>query len=89
MNATVSYIDKAAALRETAEQQLFYVIGNSVGISYYIKRHCVPESAVRGEEYIAVLSAHAPKCASSAHFVLDRMHRTAVFLGDYAVGELL
>ena len=51
MNATVSYIDKAAALRETAEQQLFYVIGNSVGISYYIKRHCVPESAVRGEEY--------------------------------------
>lgn len=70
MNATVyTYIDKAAALRETAEQQLFYVIGNSVGISYYIKRHCVPESAVRGEEYIAVLSAHARKCASSAHFV--------------------
>ena len=89
MNATVSYIDKAAALRETAEQQLFYVIGNSVGISYYIKRHCVPGSAVRGEEYIAVLSAHAPKCASSAHWVLDRMHRTSVFLGDYAVGELL
>ena len=52
MNATVyTYIDKAAALRETAEQQLFYVIGNSVGISYYIKRHCVPGSAVRGEEY--------------------------------------
>ena len=73
MNATVyTYIDKAAALRETAEQQLFYVIGNSVGISYYIKRHCVPESAVRGEEYIAVLSAHALKCASSAHFVLER-----------------
>ena len=72
MNATVSYIDKAAALRETAEQQLFYVIGNSVGISYYIKRHCVPGSAVRGEEYIAVLSAHARKCASSAHFVLER-----------------
>ena len=69
MNATVSYIDKAAALRETAEQQLFYVIGNSVGISYYIKRHCVPGSAVRGEEYIAVLSAYARKCASSAHFV--------------------
>lgn len=38
MNATVyTYIDKAAALRETAEQQLFYVIGNSVGIAYYIK----------------------------------------------------
>ena len=70
MNATVyTYIDKAAALRETAEQQLFYVIGNSVGISYYIKRHCVPESAVRGEEYIAVLSAYARKCALSAHFV--------------------
>ena len=49
---------------------LFYVIGNSVGIPYYIKRHCVPESAVRGEEYIAVLSAHARKCATSAHFVL-------------------
>ena len=30
----------------------------------------MPESAVRGEEYIAVLSAHARKCASSAHFVL-------------------
>ena len=30
---------------------LFYVIRNSVGIPYYIKRHCVPESAVRGEEY--------------------------------------
>ena len=41
-----------------------YVIGNSVGISYYIKRHCVPGSAVRGEEYIAVLSAYARKCAS-------------------------
>ena len=37
----------------------FYVIGNSVGTPYYIKRHCVPESAVRGEGYIAVLSAHA------------------------------
>ena len=49
---------------------LFYVIGNSVGISYYIKRHCVPESAVRGEEYIVVLSAYARKCATSAHFVL-------------------
>ena len=47
----------------------FYVIGNSVGIPYHIKRHCVLESAVRGEEYIAVLSAHARKCASSAHFV--------------------
>ena len=47
----------------------FYFIGNSVGTPYYIKRHCVPESAVRGEEYIAVLSAHARKCASSAHFV--------------------
>ena len=35
----------------------------------------MPESAVRGEKYIAVLSAHALKCASSAHFVLDRMHR--------------
>ena len=71
MNATVyTYIDKAAALRETAEQQLFYVIGNSVGISYYIKRHCVPGSAVRGEEYIAVLSARARKCALSAHFVV-------------------
>ena len=32
----------------------------------------MPESAVRGEGYIAVLSAHAPKCASSAHFVLER-----------------
>ena len=32
----------------------------------------MPESAVRGEEYIAVLSAHARKCASSAHFVLER-----------------
>ena len=70
MNATVSYIDKAAALRETAEQQLFYVIGNSVGISYYIKRHCVPEGAVRGEEYIAVLSGNARKCASGAHLGL-------------------
>ena len=70
MNATVSYIDKAAALRETAEQQLFYVIGNSVGISYYIKRHCVPESTVRGEEYIAVLSGNARKCASGAHLGL-------------------
>ena len=38
-------------------QMLFYVIGNSVGTPYYIKRHCVPEIAVRGEEYIAVLSA--------------------------------
>ena len=64
------YIDKAAALRETAEQQLFYAIGNSVGISYYIKRHCVPESAVRGEEYIAVLSGNARKCASGAHLGL-------------------
>ena len=54
---------------------LFYAIGNSVGITYYIKRHCVPESAVRGEEYIAVLSAHAPKCASSAHFVLERISK--------------
>ena len=53
----------------------FYVIGNSFGIPYYIKRHCVPESAVRGEEYIAVLSAHAPKCASSAHFVLERISK--------------
>ena len=53
MNATVyTYIDKAAALRETAEQQLFYVIGNSVGIFYYIKRHCVPESAVHGEKNV-------------------------------------
>ena len=50
----------------------FYFIENSVGTPYYIKRHCVPESAVRGEGYIAVLSAHAPKCASSAHFVLER-----------------
>ena len=71
MNATVyTYIDKAAALRETAEQHLFYVIGNSVGISYYIKRHCVPGSAVRGEEYIAVLSGNARKCASGAHLGL-------------------
>ena len=71
MNATVyTYIDKAAALRETAEQQLFYVIGNSVGISYYIKRHCVPGSAVRGEEYIAVLSGNARKCMSGAHLGL-------------------
>ena len=71
MNATVyTYIDKAVALRETAEQQLFYVIGNSVGISYYIKRHCVPGSAVRGEEYIAVLSGNARKCASGAHLGL-------------------
>ena len=71
---------------------VFYLCKNRSmiqAISYYLKRHCVPESAVRGEEYIAVLSAHALKCASSAHFVLDRMHRTAVFLGDYAVGELL
>ena len=71
MNANVyTYIDKAAALRETAEQQLFYVIGNSVGISYYIKRHCVPKSAVRGEEYIAVLSGNARKCALGAHLGL-------------------
>ena len=49
---------------------LFYVIGNCVGISYYIKRHCVPESAVHGEEYIAVLSARARKCALSAQFVV-------------------
>ena len=48
----------------------FYVIGNSVGTSYYIKRHCVPESAVRGEEYIAVLSGNARKCASGAHLGL-------------------
>ena len=27
------------------------LIRNSVGIPYYIKRYCVPESAVRGEEY--------------------------------------
>ena len=71
MNATVyTYIDKAAALRETAEQRLFYVTGNSVGISCYIKRHCVPGSAVRGEEYIAVLSGNARKCASGAHLGL-------------------
>ena len=56
---------------------LFYVIGNSVGIPYYIKRHCVPESAVRGEEYIAVLSARARKCASSAHFVLSAFIKQA------------
>ena len=51
-------------------QMLFYVIGNSNRISYYIKRHCVPESAVRGEEYIAVLSGNARKCASGAHLGL-------------------
>ena len=80
MNATVyTYIDKAAALRETAEQQLFYVIGNSVGISYYIKRHCVPESAVRGEEYIAVLSACARKCALCAHFVVVENDNEVVY----------
>lgn len=49
---------------------LFYVIRNSVGIPYYIKRYCVPESAVHGEKYIAVLSANARKCASSVHFVI-------------------
>ena len=48
----------------------FYVIGKSVGIPYYIKRHYVPEGAVCGEEYIAVLSARARKCALSAHFVV-------------------
>ena len=48
----------------------FYVIGNSVGTPYYIKRHCVPESAVRGEEYIAVLSGNVRKCASGAHLGL-------------------
>ena len=48
----------------------FYVIRISVGIPYKIKRHCVPESAVRGEEYIAVLSGNARKCASGAHLGL-------------------
>ena len=31
---------------------LFYVIRNSVGIPYYIKRYCVPESAVHGEKNV-------------------------------------
>ena len=30
-----------------------------------------PGGAVRGEEYIAALSTHAQKCASSAHFILS------------------
>ena len=29
----------------------------------------MPGSAVRGKEYIAVLSAHPRKCATGAHFV--------------------
>ena len=52
------------------EKQVFLCNRKFLGIPYYIKRHCVPESAVRGEEYIAVLSAHARKCATSAYFVL-------------------
>ena len=58
---------------------VFYVIGNSVGTPYYIKRHCVPESAVRGEEYIAVLSARARKCALSAHFVVVENDNEVVY----------
>ena len=58
---------------------LFYIIGNSNRISYYIKRHCVPESAVRGEEYIAVLSARARKCAFNAHFVVVENDNEVVY----------
>ena len=57
----------------------YYAIGNSVGIPHYIKRHCVPESAVRGEEYIAVLSARARKCALSAHFVVVENDNEVVY----------
>ena len=57
----------------------FYVTGNSVGTPYYIKRHCVPESAVRGEKYIAVLSARARKCALSAHFVVVENDNEVVY----------
>ena len=57
----------------------FYVIGNSVGTPYYIKRHCVPESAVREEEYIAVLSARARKCALNAHFVVVENDNEVVY----------
>lgn len=56
-------------MRENFEQVIFNVIGNSDRISYDIKRHCMPGSAVRGKEYIAVLSAHPRKCATGAHFV--------------------
>ena len=43
----------------------FYVIGNSVGTP--------------GEEYIAVLSARARKCALSAHFVVVENDNEVVY----------
>ena len=39
----------------------------------------MPESAVRGEEYIAVLSARARKCALSAHFVVVENDNEVVY----------
>ena len=38
-----------------------------------------PESAVREEEYIAVLSARARKCALSAHFVVVENDNEVVY----------
>ena len=57
-------------LKHLRNFRCFFIIGNSNRISYYIKKALRAKSAVRGEEYIAVLSGNARKCASGAHLGL-------------------